>query len=192
VPRKLDNEPPAPTELRLFTKHLKFVREHKKISQRDLAELAGVTQHYIWQLENEQATIGLDSMAFISQALQIPLYRILNPLLTKSIDSFVEAWPTYQVLVDNSNASPYERKLFAANFRSTRLSQGYMLKEAVEQTKVNKAFLVRVEKAQCGINLTNALKLSSFLMVPFVELITPKELKQVQIDLMASENKLKV
>jgi transcriptional regulator with XRE-family HTH domain len=177
VPKKLERKPQVPIELRLFIKHLKYAREEKCLTQREVADIAGLTQHYISHLETEQANVGIDSMGSISQALEIPLFRMLDPFLIKEFKTRPQEWALYKPLIDNSSA-PFERKLLGSNFRRLRISQGYMLKEAVEQTQINKRFLIGVEKFENGISIQNAVKLSSFLTVPLAQLLIPLEIKQ--------------
>jgi transcriptional regulator with XRE-family HTH domain len=175
MPTKLDDL--TPVELTLFIKHLKYTRGQRGLSQRAIAETAGLTKQYISTLENENNTIGIDSMGWIAQALEIPLYRMLNPLLIRKYETFSAEWEQYQPLIDNSIDAPFERLLLSGNFKEARLAQGYLQKDVIEQTRIAKVFLIHFEKGITGIGLNNALKLSRFLMIPLVDLLTPKDIK---------------
>ena len=167
-----------PVELRLFIKHLRFARSSANLTQKQLAEMTGLTSNYLSRVENEQVTIGIDSMALISQALEIPLYQIFDPLLIKQYSDIPESWKAYKPLIDNTMGIPFERKVIASNFKTLRLSQGYTQDNIVEQAPINKRFLVGFEKGRYGIALDNALKLSRLLMVPLKELLIPSQIKQ--------------
>ena len=171
-------EKSVPIELRVFAKNMKHARETQGMLQRELEERSGLARPYLSNVERQSANVGLDSMAWIAQGLKVPLYWLLDPLFPTTYQFSPNTdWLQYEALIDNANDIPYERKVFAHNFREIRLKQGYLLKEAVELADINKAFLVAVEKADSSISLNNAVKLSRLVMTPLATLLTPTLIK---------------
>lgn len=174
MPIQLEIEP-VPIELSLFTKNMRFVRQSLGMTQRELAERAGVTIQFINSLETTNASIGIDSMAWISQALKVPLFRLLDPELeSQYFDNHSEWWAGYSALVDNSGTIPFERLILSENCRAARKAQSHTQLEVFEHARINKTFLINFEKGITGISLNNILKLSNFLNTPLAALLIPQ------------------
>jgi len=162
-------------ELQLFTAHLKYIREHLGWLQRDLRDRTGLNLSYISDLERQRVNVGIDRMARIAQALNIPLYRMLDASFIQDYDLKTNSeWTEYQPLIDNSYDIPFERKVFAENFRQVRMHQGHTLKEMVKQTEKSPAFLISFERGATSISLENAIHLAHFVKIPLRILFIPK------------------
>ena|GEM_PF-2665465 len=162
-------------ELRLFTAHLKHVREYLGWLQRDLRDRTGLNLSYISDLERQRVSVGIDRMARIAQALNIPLYRMLDASFTQDYDLKTNSeWAEYQPLIDNSYNIPFERQVFSENFRQVRMHQGHSLRETVRQTEKSAAFLISFERGLSSISLENAVLLAHFVKIPLRILLIPK------------------
>ncbi|WP_398433212.1 helix-turn-helix domain-containing protein [Shinella yambaruensis] len=63
----------------LFGRNLRQARKRGRIPQRELAELAGVSQSFISHAENGRASVSITKMALLSRALGVPLHELLKP-----------------------------------------------------------------------------------------------------------------
>jgi transcriptional regulator with XRE-family HTH domain len=173
----MENKKTVPIEFQLFATHFKLARIAAGLRQCDLQEETGLTRQYLSELERQVVNIGIDSMARIAQALEIPLYRMLMPQFSEQYDFVTNTeWLSYQPLIDNSLNIPFERKVFSENFRKSRMDQGYLQKDVIELSGLSKVFLIAVERAACSISLDNALKLAHLVNLPLSQLLKPTAL----------------
>lgn len=56
--------------------HLRFLREHKKLSQGDIEERTGLLRCYISRVENGHTVPAVETLEKIARALEIPMYQL--------------------------------------------------------------------------------------------------------------------
>lgn len=67
----------------VFAQNLRQVRRLKEISQEELAFAAGISRAYVCEIEQGSRAVSIDVMGRISDALKIPLDKLLLKDLTK-------------------------------------------------------------------------------------------------------------
>jgi len=90
-------------ELRIGEKIL-ALRQASELTQAELADRASLTKGFISQLENDQTSIGVDSLADILDALGVTLAEFF----ADSTEQKVVFSPSERVSVDNKGASRFE------------------------------------------------------------------------------------
>jgi transcriptional regulator with XRE-family HTH domain len=65
----------------LFGKNLKRIRTQKNVSQLTLANMADLTHNFINDIENGRKWISPDTLAKLSNALEIEPYQFFSPTL---------------------------------------------------------------------------------------------------------------
>ncbi|MDR2245125.1 MAG: helix-turn-helix domain-containing protein [Treponema sp.] len=78
----------------LFGKNLKRIRSQKNISQLTLATMANLTHNFINDIENGRKWISPETLAKLSNALEIEPYQFFTPLAT-SLGREAEFMTTY-------------------------------------------------------------------------------------------------
>ncbi len=68
--------PPVPERQYLAT-HLRRVRAARGLTQDDIATLSGINRAYLSDLENRKRNIGIDCLARLAAALDIPAAALL-------------------------------------------------------------------------------------------------------------------
>jgi transcriptional regulator with XRE-family HTH domain len=63
----------------LFAKNLKLFRQLKKISQEELADMAGLHRTYVSSVERGERNISVDNMEKLAQALDVDIRDLLSP-----------------------------------------------------------------------------------------------------------------
>lgn len=77
-----------------FYKNAKYIRKEKKISQEDMAKKTGIDRSTISRIENGEIETSIDNAIKISNALDIPLQKLisidlsLKNIETKNISNF--------------------------------------------------------------------------------------------------------
>lgn len=61
-----------------FATHLRMLREKAGMSQQELADTAEISKITIQRIENAKYSVTLDTLISISEALGIPLKRLLD------------------------------------------------------------------------------------------------------------------
>ena len=54
-------------------------REPQSLSLHRLASMAGTSYTHLWKVENAKVSVGLDLLARISEALDVPISKIVSP-----------------------------------------------------------------------------------------------------------------
>lgn len=176
-------EKALPIELRLFAQNFKLAREKAGLSQKQVHEMTGLARSYLSDVERQIESVGIDTMALMAQAVEVPLYRLLDSPFAEQYDFTTRTeWQQYQRFIDNTGGSPYERKVFARNFWETRKAKGHLQKDILDATGIAKAFLIAVERAERSLSLDNALKLAQAIHSPLRDLLMPPELKTATPD----------
>lgn len=171
---KLESKKPVPVEQIIFARNFKAARLAAGKTQEQIKELTQRSRSYVSHFERGAVGIGLDTMAFLSQAVNVPLYCLLDPMFPKTYDFDSSAlWEHYREHLDNAFGIPYERRLFAENFKTARIAAGFTKKAIEELTGTSSKFLVVLERAESSISLENAVKLAHTVMVPLKTLLTP-------------------
>lgn len=67
-----------PAEIRAFATPLRILRENAGMSQQELADLADVSKITTQRVENSKYSVTLDTLVSISNALQIPLKKLVD------------------------------------------------------------------------------------------------------------------
>lgn len=61
-----------------ISESLKKYRELKKLSQEDLATLAGVNRTFVSQIERQKKNVSIDSLRRLANALECEVYQLLG------------------------------------------------------------------------------------------------------------------
>jgi transcriptional regulator with XRE-family HTH domain len=61
-----------------ISESLKKYRELRKLSQEDLATLAGVNRTFVSQIERQQKNVSIESLRRLANALQCEVYQLLG------------------------------------------------------------------------------------------------------------------
>lgn len=73
--------PSPPNVLRLtLSRNLRLFRRDKKLTQREIAELAKVTQRTISDIESAAKNVTLDTVTVLAAALGVPALDMLTPI----------------------------------------------------------------------------------------------------------------
>ena len=64
--------------IKQFATHVRILREKAGMSQQELADLAELSKLTIQRVENAKYSVTLDTMISISEALQIPLKKLVD------------------------------------------------------------------------------------------------------------------
>ena len=67
-----------PTARRIFAENLRKARQVKKLSQEDLAELAGLHRTYVGSVERAERNVSIDNMERLAAALGVALPSLLR------------------------------------------------------------------------------------------------------------------
>jgi len=67
-----------PASIKEFATHLRVLREKAGLLQQELADLAEVSKMTIQRIENAKYSVTLDTLVSISEALQLPLRKLLD------------------------------------------------------------------------------------------------------------------
>ena len=63
----------------LFARNLKLFRQRKKMSQEELADMAGLHRTYVSSVERGERNISIDNMEKLAQALCVDIRDLLSP-----------------------------------------------------------------------------------------------------------------
>lgn len=167
-----------PVAQRIFAKNFKLARLAASLSQQDIQRITGLSQPYLSDLERFRVGIGIDTMAILSQAVQVPLFHLLQPDFFKTYDLTSDAiWQLYQQFIDNSQNVPYERKLFARHLQESREALQLSKTDMAQLTGMAKDFLRAVEREEVDISINSAIKLVQSVGKPLYQLLIPKPLE---------------
>lgn len=67
-----------PAAIKSFATHLRVLREKAGMSQQELADTADISKLTIQRIENAKYSVTLDTMVSISNALNIPLKKLVD------------------------------------------------------------------------------------------------------------------
>ncbi len=165
---------PVVVELRVFSRHFKTARRIRGLTQLQIHALTGIAQGYLSELENASANVGLDTMGFLSQAVEVPLYQLLQPNFEKQYDfDDPTIWRNYAKKIMQTPKVSYERTLFVRNFTKARLENQLSKTRVEELSGVSLDFIFKIETGEYGVGLGIASKLSSVLARPLYTLLQP-------------------
>ncbi len=71
----MKSKPPA---RRIFAENLRKARQEKRLSQEDLAELAGLHRTYVGSVERAERNVSIDNMERLAAALGVALPCLLQ------------------------------------------------------------------------------------------------------------------
>jgi DNA-binding XRE family transcriptional regulator len=71
--------PVSQPEREIFARNLRRARIEAELSQRELAELTGIAQAHISQMEHAMHNVCIDTMVKLAQAVHKPLYELFRP-----------------------------------------------------------------------------------------------------------------
>jgi transcriptional regulator with XRE-family HTH domain len=66
----------------LLGRNVRQVRNHRRLSQEALADLAGVDRTYVSGIERKGRNVSIHTVQLLSEALQIDPHLLLDPSLT--------------------------------------------------------------------------------------------------------------
>ena len=69
-------------------------RESQKLTLHKLADMTGTSYTHIWKVENAKVSVGLDLLGRISEALNVPLRDIVDPIRSNAPETSVEYSPS--------------------------------------------------------------------------------------------------
>jgi transcriptional regulator with XRE-family HTH domain len=69
---------PKPSARRIFAENLRKARQAKKLSQEDLAELAGLHRTYVGSVERAERNVSIDNMERLAAAVGGALPSLLQ------------------------------------------------------------------------------------------------------------------
>jgi transcriptional regulator with XRE-family HTH domain len=67
-----------PTARAIFSANIRKFRRQRKISQEELAELAGLHRTYIGSVERGERNVSIDNMERLAKALEVSLVDLLT------------------------------------------------------------------------------------------------------------------
>jgi transcriptional regulator with XRE-family HTH domain len=67
-----------PAARRIFAENLRKARQVKKLSQEDLAEVAGLHRTYVGSVERAERNVSIDNMERLAAALGVALPMLLQ------------------------------------------------------------------------------------------------------------------
>jgi transcriptional regulator with XRE-family HTH domain len=171
---KLANKKPVPIEQRVFAQNLKAARIATALKQQDIHLLTGLAPSYVSDVERMVSSVSLDSMAALSHAVKVPLFHLLHPEFPNYYDFETFAvWDNYAAQFDRSESIPYERTLFARNFKLAREATTLKKKDLENLTGITNESIVRFERAEVAISLNNAVKMAQVVGKQLYTLLTP-------------------
>ena len=171
---KLDSKRLVPIEQRVFALNFKAARLAAGLKQQDIHLLTGLAPSYISDVERMVSSVSLDSMAALSHAVKVPLFHLLHPELPNYYDFDSSAvWNNYEAQLDRAERIPYERTLFARNFKTAREATTLKKKDLENLTGITNESIVRFERAEVAISLNNAVKMAQVVGKQLYTLLTP-------------------
>ena len=63
---------------RVFAQRLRQIRQIKKLSQEELADIAGLHRTYVGSVERSERNISIDNMERLAKALEINIIELLR------------------------------------------------------------------------------------------------------------------
>ena len=69
----------AVTVRQMVGREIRWHRETQNLSLHKLAAMAGTSYTHLWKVENAKVSVGIDLLARISEALDVPLSKIVSP-----------------------------------------------------------------------------------------------------------------
>jgi|GEM_PF-6488590 len=162
-------------ELREFVANFKFSREMLGKSQGDIGRAANVTQEFISQLESASTSIGLDTMSELSEAVQIPLYLLVDPAFKASFNFKQRAsiWKDYVSQRPYCEFGSSERVIFGKNFKERRENIKFSQRDIYKKMGFAQADIVFLEQGKISSSITTLANLArtvgrslSFLLKP--------------------------
>ena len=92
--------------------NIKEIRELKGISRKQLADKVGITESAIFRYETNQREPRFSILCKISEALEVPVDKIINPIYgKKSIDDLIEAGEVGKHIAEIKNKEEQEINL---------------------------------------------------------------------------------
>lgn len=92
--------------------NIKEIRELKGISRKQLADKVGITESAIFRYETNQREPRFSILCKISEALEVPVDKIINPIYgKKSIDDLIEAGEVGKYIAEIKNKEEQEINL---------------------------------------------------------------------------------
>jgi len=67
-----------PAAIKSFATHLRVLRENAGLSQQELADRAEISKMTIQRIENAKYSVTLDTLVSISDALNLPLKKLID------------------------------------------------------------------------------------------------------------------
>lgn len=152
---------PVLVELRVFSTNFKLARLAAGLTQADIDKATGLGRPYLSNLERLVANVGIDSMASLSHAVKVPLYRLLEYSFNKTYDlSSQDAWLEYRKLISNGNGTPFERRIFAQNLKQSRTSYGLTQVQVADLIKLDVTRVIALEQGTSSTSIDKAVKLA--------------------------------
>lgn len=68
----------TPEARTIFAHNLREIRAKKKISQEELADIAGLHRTYVGSVERGERNISIDNMERLASALKVDIQELLN------------------------------------------------------------------------------------------------------------------
>lgn len=66
-------------------KHLRFYRERKNLSQKELADIVGVRENSVWRWENEKSIPNVELLQKLANVLEVSAQELINGSEEKSV-----------------------------------------------------------------------------------------------------------
>lgn len=63
---------------KLFARRLRQVRQQKRLSQEELADIAGLHRTYVGSVERSERNVSIDNMERLAKALEVDITELLR------------------------------------------------------------------------------------------------------------------
>lgn len=70
---------PVPAERLIFARNFRQARKNAGLTQVAIKKLTGFDRSWLSEVENGISTINLDNMAALANAVNVPLWKLLQP-----------------------------------------------------------------------------------------------------------------
>lgn len=64
---------------RIVARNLKRLRQERRLTQEELADLAGLNRNYVGMIERQENAATVDTLEALAKALQVPAVQLLEP-----------------------------------------------------------------------------------------------------------------
>jgi len=169
---KLDHKKPVPVERRIFSTNLRAARHYAGLTLHQVVDITTITASFISNVENGNHNVSILSMAQLSQAVQVPLYALLNP--SYKPESFNRSeWETYAQLIQAARPEVLELQLLAEKPRYYRKLANLTQAQVDQFAGFRDKTTSDIERHTGNMSLDVIAPLAPVLGIPFYKLFSP-------------------